>query len=53
MHFLVKVIPIDFKLEKYISFKEKDASNFTCSINVTVTSQIDVPSFHMNQTVYI
>ena len=26
---------------------------FSCSINVTVTSQNDVPYFHMNQTVYI
>ena len=26
---------------------------FSCSINVTVTSQNDIPYFHMNQTVYI
>ena len=26
---------------------------FSCSINVTVTSQNYVPSFHMNQTAYI
>ena len=53
MHFGVKVIHIDFQLEKYIPFKEKDVSNcFPCSIKVTVTSQNDVPSCHMNQTVY-
>ena len=28
MHFWVKVIVIDFQLEKYIPFKEKDVFNF-------------------------
>ena len=51
---LTKVIRIDFQLEKYIPFKEKDVSYFlSYSINGTVTSQNDVPSFHMNQTAYI
>ena len=53
VHFCVKVIPIDFQPEKYIPLKEKDVSNVSCSINVTVTSLSDVPSFHMNQTAYI
>ena len=26
---------------------------FSCSINVTVMSQNDIPSFHMNQTAVI
>ena len=43
MHFWV--IPIDFQLEKYIPFKDLDVSIFSCSINVTVTSQKDVPFF--------
>ena len=38
--FWVKVIPIDFQLEKYVPFKEKDVSNFSCSINVTVTPKM-------------
>ena len=53
MHFWVKVILIDFQLEKYILFKEKDVSNFSCSINVTVTSQGDTLSFHRNQSLYL
>ena len=42
-----------FKLKKYIAIKEKDVSNFSCSINVTVTSLSSVPSFHMDKTAYI
>ena len=29
----------DFQLEKYMQFKEKDVYIFSCSTNVTVTSQ--------------
>ena len=39
MHFLVKVILTDFQLEKYMQFMEKDVYIFSCSINVTGTSQ--------------
>ena len=53
MHFGVKVIPIDLHLKKYIPFKEKDVSGFSCRFNITVMSQNDVPPFHMNKTVYI
>ena len=28
VHFIVKVILIDFQLEKYMQFKEKDVYNF-------------------------
>ena len=35
-----------------IPFKEKDVSIFSYSINVTVTSQNDVPSFQMKQSIY-
>ena len=35
VHFLVKVILIDFQLEIYMQCKEKDVYNFYCSINVT------------------
>ena len=45
MHFLVKVILIDFQLKKYMQCKEKDDYIFACNINVTVTSQNGVPSF--------
>ena len=52
--FWVKVINVNFQLEKYMQFKENDVFIFfSCSINVTVTSQNDVPYFHINQTVYI
>ena len=51
--FWVKVIAIDFQLDKYIPFKEKDVSIFSCSINGTVTSKIDVQYFLMIQTAYI
>ena len=34
--FLVKVFPIDFRLKKYIPFKEKDVSNFFLAV---LTSQ--------------
>ena len=43
---LVKVNLIDFHVEKYLQCKEKDVNIFSCSINVTVTSQNGVPSFH-------
>ena len=51
--FLVKVILIDFQLEKYMQFKEKDVYIFSCSIDSTVTSQNGVPSFHMSQRAYV
>ena len=51
--FLVKVMPIDFWVERYIAFKEKYVSNFSCSLNVTVTSQNDKPSFQMVQRDFI
>ena len=51
--FLVKVISIDFRVERYIAFKEKYVSNFHCGLNVTVTSQNDKPSFQMVQRDYI
>ena len=50
--FLGKSDSYPFSTRKYIPFKENDVSNFSCSINVTVTSQNDVPSFHMNHSVY-
>ena len=54
MNFLVKVILIDFQLEKYMQSKEKDVYNFfSCIINVTVTSQNGVPSFHLHQRAYM
>ena len=53
VHFLVKVILIDFQLEKYMQCKEKDVYIFSCSINVTVTSQNGVPSFHLHQRAYM
>ena len=51
--FLVKVIRIDFQLEKYMQCKEKDVYIFSCSINVTVTSQNGVPSFYLHQGAYM
>ena len=50
VHFWVKAITIDFQLEKYMPFKEKYISIFSCSINVTMTSQNEVSSFYTNQT---
>ena len=32
-----------------MQFKENDVSIFFCSIKVTVTSQNDVPYFHINK----
>ena len=51
MHFMVKVILIDFQLEKYMKCKEK-CLHFSCSIDVTVTSQNGVTSFYMSQRAY-
>ena len=51
--FLVKVILIDFQLEKYMQCKAKMFTIFSCSINVTVTSQNGVPSFHLHQRAYM
>ena len=54
VHFWVKVILIDFQLEKYMQCKEKDVYIFfSCSINVTVTSQNRVPSFYLHQRAYM
>ena len=53
VHFLVKVILIDFHLEKYMQCKEKMFTIFSCSINVVVTSQNGVPSFHLHQRAYM
>ena len=47
------MIAINFQLEKYNPFKEKDISILSCNINVTVTSHNDVPYFRANQTAYI
>ena len=46
--FLVKLIHINFQLEKYMQFKKKDIYIFSCIINVT--SQNWVPSFYMNES---
>ena len=51
--FLVKVISIEFRVERYIAFKEKYVSNYSCGLSVTVTSQNDKPSFQMVQRDYI
>ena len=51
--FLVNVNPINFQEEKHMPFKETDVFNFSCSINVTVTSQSDIPSFLIKQCAYI
>ena len=52
--FLVKVILIDFQLDKYMQVKKKRCLQFfSCIVNVTVTSQNGVPSFHMNQRAYM
>ena len=53
VHFLVKVILIDFQLEKLCSLRKKMFTIFSCSIDVTVTSQNGVPSFHMSQRAYV
>ena len=39
--------------ENIFHLRKKMFPIFSYSINVTVTTQNDVPSFHMNQTVYI
>ena len=38
--FLVNVILIDFQLEKYMQFKEKMFTIFSCSIDVTKVSYL-------------
>ena len=38
-----------FSTRKYMQCKEKYVYNFSCSINVTVTSQNGVPSFHLHE----
>ena len=53
MHFLVKVILIDFQLEKYMQCKEKDVYNFFLQYLGHSTSQNGVPSFHLHQRVYM
>ena len=46
--FWSKVILIDFQLENYMQLNDS-----FCSIDVTVTSQNGVPSFHTNQRAYM
>ena len=43
--FWVKWICIDFLEEKYMLFKKKDVSNFSCRINIILTSQSNIPFF--------
>ena len=51
--FLVKVILVDFQLEKYIQCNEKDVYIFSCSINVTVTSQNGVTCSLAPKSLYV
>ena len=53
MHFWAKVIPINFQLEVYLPFKEKDVSIFSCSIDITVTSEMTYRLFtRIKQPIY-